>query len=208
MAIRVRRLVAKCIIPCYLQHTQGPLSSDQTRQCMCWRSPTNTECFIENPIGIEINNSIAEYSTLEKVLELDQKLSHLHSAMMECSTCSSDPMRAMALLHELDTLCTLYVAGQAKFATSNTHISRNSNGGPAELGDSTFQIGRFVLDNEESKVVGRIIVKQGLDHLQKKLLVVQAEQKRGNSGPMHDEIGVKVRAILSKVWEASAYGCL
>ena len=65
-----------------------------------------------------------------------------------------------------------------------------------------------MLDSEDSKAIGRIIVKQGLDHLQKKLLIVQAEQKRVNSGSMNDEIGEKVRAILSKVWEASAYGCL
>lgn len=175
---------------------------------MCWRSPTNTERFLENPIDIDLQVPAVEYNTLEKVLELDQKLSNLYSAMMECSTCSSDPMRAMALLQELDILCTLYVAGQAKFATSDNRINSGSSGGHAELGDSTFQLGRFVLDNEESKVVGRIVVKQGLDHLQKKLLKVQAEQKRVNSGSMHDEIGVKVRAILSKVWEASAHGCL
>lgn len=175
---------------------------------MCWRSPKNTECFLKNPIGIELHDPAAEYNTLEKVLELDQRLSNLYSAMMECSTCSSDPMRAMALLEELDVLCTLYVAGQARFATSDSHINDASSGSRAALDDSKFQLGRFVLDSEESKVVGRIVVKQGLDHLQKKLLIVQAEQKRANSGSMHDELGVKVRAILSKVWEASAYGCL
>ncbi|KAI4958627.1 hypothetical protein J4E86_004231 [Alternaria arbusti] len=187
---------------------RGPLSSDQTRQCMCWRSSTNTECFLKDPIGIEIHDPAAEYNTLEKVLELDQKLSNLYSAMMECSTCSSDPMRAMALLQELDVLCTLYVAAQAKYATTDNQIKRGNSDGRLELRDSKFQVGRFVLDSEESKAIGRIIVKQGLDHLQKKLLIVQAEQKRVNSGSMNDEIGEKVRAILSKVWEASAYGCL
>lgn len=175
---------------------------------MCWRSSTNTECFPKNPIGIELQDPAVDYNTLEKVLELDQKLSNLYSAMMECSTCSSDPMRAMALLHELDVLCTLYVAAQAKYATTDNQIKKGNSESRVELGDSKFQVGRFVLDSEESKVVGRIVVKQGLDHLQKKLLIVQAEQKRANSGSTNDEIGEKVRAILSKVWEASAYGCL
>jgi hypothetical protein len=162
----------------------------------------------DNDISIEVRCPIAAYSTLEKVLQLDQKLSNLHSAMMECSTCSSDPTRTTSLLRELEILCTLYVAGQANFSPSGVPIDKDSNESRAELGDSTFQLGRYVLDSEECRVVGRIVVKQGLDHLQKKLQIVQVEQRRNNCATMQNEISAKVQGILSKVWEASAYGCL
>jgi hypothetical protein len=154
----------------------------------------------DNDISIEVRCPIAAYSTLEKVLQLDQKLSNLHSAMMECSTCSSDPTRTTSLLRELEILCTLYVAGQAKFSPSGVPIDKDSNESRAELGDSTFQLGRYVLDSEECRVVGRIV--------QKKLQIVQAEQRRNNCATMQNEISAKVQGILSKVWEASAYGCL
>lgn len=162
----------------------------------------------ENDISIEVRGPVAAHSTLEKVLQLDQKLSNLHSAMMECSSCSSDPTRTATLLRELEILCTLYVAGQAKFSPSGVPIAKDSNESRAELGDSTFQLGRYVLDSEECRVVGRIVVKQGLDHLQKKLQIVQAEQRRNDCATMQNEISAKVQGILSKVWEASAYGCL
>ncbi|KAI0568912.1 hypothetical protein Alg130_11880, partial [Pyrenophora tritici-repentis] len=110
----------------------------------------------------------------------------------------------MVLLDKLDTLCSLYVAGQAKFATTDHHISKSTGVDRTELGNSTFQMGRFVLDSEECKVVGRVVVKEGLDSLQKKLQMIQAEQKRAEAGTAQNAIEVKVRGILSKVWEASA----
>ena len=128
--------------------------------------------------------------------------------MMDCSTCSSDPKRTLTLLHKLDVLCTLYVAGQAKFTASDNLIGKRTSEECAVLSNSTFQIGRFVLDSEECQVVGRVVVKQGLDNLQKKLQAVQAEQKRANCGTAQEEIGAKARRILTKVWGAGAYGCL
>lgn len=175
---------------------------------MCRGFSVSTDFLMDYRDSIRPQHRLAEYDTLEKALALDQKLSTLHSAMMDCSTCSSDSTRNLALLRELDILCTLYVAGQAKFAASNHHISKGSNEHRVELGNSTVQIGRYVLDSEEGKVVGRVVVKQGLDHLQKKLQLVQAGQKSTNCEAMQKDIAVKVREILSRVWEASAYGCL
>lgn len=114
----------------------------------------------------------------------------------------------MVLLHELDVLCTLYVASQEKFTASDNFIGKRSSKECAALSIGTFQIGRFALDSEDCTVVGRVVVKQGLNSLQKKLQAVQAEQKRANCGTTQDEISKMVRGILTKVWGASAYGCL
>lgn len=166
------------------------------------------ESLHDNHETARFQHSVADYDTLEKVLELDQKLSNLLAAMMDCRTCSSDPLRTTALLRELDVLCTVYVAEQAKFATPDHRKSGDGGDGRAEVGSSTFLIGRFELDSEECKLVGRVIVKQGLEHIQKNLQKVQVEQKRAEGGALQDEIDAKVRKILSKVWKASASECL
>jgi hypothetical protein len=167
--------------------------------------------------------------TLERLLGLEKQIYDIYHNMEICDKCSVDLGCTIEVLRRLDQLSILYKVAQTTYAFSRTPDRRYEaanesaagyQSGLPRLEKSTIRFGRFELEEDESDIIGRIVVKQGLSRIHgttkamRRQAQSEAEGIRGSgSGIQHTlvqvaEINMMVEGILSRVWETIAQGRL
>jgi len=167
--------------------------------------------------------------TLDALLNLEKQIYDINRNIENCDKCSSDLDCTIEVLRRLGQLSILYKAAQMTYACSRTPSRRYEavNGrttghqsGLPRLQKSPIRVGRFELEADESDIVGRMVVKQGLSRIHgtinamRRQVQSEAEGIRGLGYGVHRtlaqvaEINTMAEGILSRVWETIAHGRL
>jgi hypothetical protein len=167
--------------------------------------------------------------TLERLLGLEKQIYDINHNIENCDKCSSDLGCTIEVLRRLDQLSILYKAAQTTYAFSRTpdrryeaanEITAGHQSGLPRLEKSPIRFGRFELEEDESDIVGRTVVKQGLSRIHGTIKAIRRQAQsevegiRGSGSGIHHtlaqvaEINTMAEGILSRVWETIAHGRL
>ncbi|TKX21155.1 hypothetical protein C1H76_6696 [Elsinoe australis] len=171
--------------------------------------------------------------SLETMLRFETTTYSLHDAMTNCNKCSASLDYVLNLLQLLDQLSILYRAALSTFQpvkstllcheAINTAMSGQSEDSGAashvqKIEKSPVWLGRFLLEDEDHDMVGRIIVSIGLIKLQRTIRGLQrgaqsiVNDARGldlltrQMLSKSDNISALAQEILTRVWETKARG--
>jgi hypothetical protein len=181
-------------------------------------------------VAMLLNTIATSTMTLERLLDLERQIYDINRDIKSCDKCCSDLRCTIEVLKALAQLSILYKAAQTKYAFPRTSDRRyeaasettaGKQAGLPRLEKSPVRFGRFELEEEESDIVGRTVVKQGLSrmhgtikairrHAQSEVEGIRASSSSGIHRKLAQvaEIDTMAEAILSRVWETIAHGRL